>query len=58
MNSLYKTTLLITMAVVIWKVVEIEKNTRKLDYSLSVSSSGLPRLSANSIASMYSLKNS
>lgn len=54
MNILYKTTLLITMAVVTWKVIEIEKNTRKLDYSLSVSSSDLPKLSANSIASMYS----
>ncbi len=58
MNILYKTTLLITMAVVTWKVIEIEKNTRKLDYSLSVSSSDLPKLSANSIASMYSSKNS
>jgi len=29
MNILYKTTLLITMAVVIWKVMEIEVNTRK-----------------------------
>ena len=29
MNILYKTTLLITMAVVTWKVVKIEKNTRK-----------------------------
>ena len=28
MKSLYKTTLLITMAVVTWKVVKIEKNTR------------------------------
>lgn len=28
MNILYKTTLLITMAVVTWKVVKIEKNTR------------------------------
>ena len=28
MNTLYKTTLLITMAVVTWKVVKIEKNTR------------------------------
>lgn len=28
MNALYKTTLLITMAVVAWKVVKIEKNTR------------------------------
>ncbi|MFE8803676.1 hypothetical protein ACEV5F_14165, partial [Staphylococcus aureus] len=26
MNTLYKTTLLITMAVVTWKVVKIEKN--------------------------------
>lgn len=28
MNILYKTTLLVTMAVVTWKVVKIEKNTR------------------------------
>ena len=28
MNVLYKITLLITMAVVTWKVVNIEKNTR------------------------------
>lgn len=28
MNTLYKTTLLITMAVVTWKVVKIEKNRR------------------------------
>ncbi len=28
MNTLYKTTLLITMAVVTWKVWKIEKNTR------------------------------
>lgn len=28
MKFLYKTTLLITMAVVTWKVVKIEKNTR------------------------------
>ena len=28
MNILYKTTLLITMAFVTWKVVKIEKNTR------------------------------
>lgn len=28
MNTLYKTTLLITMAVVTWKVAKIEKNTR------------------------------
>ncbi len=28
MNTLYKTTLLTTMAVVTWKVVKIEKNTR------------------------------
>lgn len=29
MNVLYKTTLLITMAVVTWKVMKIEVNTRK-----------------------------
>ncbi|MFB2161532.1 hypothetical protein, partial [Staphylococcus aureus] len=29
MNTLYKTTLLITMAVVTWKVWKIERNTRK-----------------------------
>ena len=29
MNFLYKTTLLITMAVVTWKVMKIEVNTRK-----------------------------
>lgn len=29
MNKLYKTTLLITMAVVTWKVMDIEVNTRK-----------------------------
>ncbi|HCD5889910.1 TPA: hypothetical protein NDS98_002406 [Staphylococcus aureus] len=29
MNTLYKTTLLITMAVVTWKVWKIEKHTRK-----------------------------
>lgn len=28
MNTLYKTTLLITMAVVTWKVVEIEKHLK------------------------------
>lgn len=28
MNTLYKTTLLITMAVVTWKAVKIEENTR------------------------------
>lgn len=28
MNILYKTTLLITIAVVTWKVVKIEENTR------------------------------
>ncbi|HEA5979603.1 TPA: hypothetical protein RXF45_002556, partial [Staphylococcus aureus] len=28
MNTLYKTTLLITMAVATWKVWKIEKNTR------------------------------
>ena len=56
MNKLYKTTLLIAMAVVTWKVVKIEKNTRKIDYSLSISTLDSPRLSAKSIASMYSLK--
>lgn len=55
-NILYKTTLLITMAVVTWKVMKIEKNTRKIDYSLSISTLDLPKLSAKSIASMYSLK--
>ncbi|HDK3260058.1 TPA: hypothetical protein RTS94_001798 [Staphylococcus aureus] len=29
MNTLYKTTLLITMAFVTWKVWKIERNTRK-----------------------------
>lgn len=33
MNILYKTTLLITMAVVTWKVVKIEINTRKTTIS-------------------------
>ncbi|MGX0386926.1 hypothetical protein ACUXE7_001185 [Staphylococcus hominis] len=56
MNILYKITLLTTMAVVIWKVMKIEKNTRKIDYSLSISTLDLPKLSAKSIASMYSLK--
>ncbi|CAC6115628.1 hypothetical protein U688_02741 [Staphylococcus aureus W29651] len=53
MNALYKTTLLITMTVVTWKVWKIEKNTRNADYPLSVSLSDLPELSANSIASIY-----
>lgn len=35
MNVLYKTTLLITMAVVTWKVWKIEINTRKTSISYS-----------------------
>ena len=35
MNILYKTTLLITMAVVTWKVWKIEINTRKTTISYS-----------------------
>ena len=35
MNTLYKTTLLITMAVVTWKVWKIEKNTRKTTISFT-----------------------
>ena len=35
MNTLYKTTLLITMAVVTWKVWKIEINTRKTSISYS-----------------------
>lgn len=35
MNFLYKTTLLITMAVVTWKVWKIEINTRKTSISYS-----------------------
>ena len=35
MNILYKTTLLTTMAVVIWKVMKIEKNTRKTTISFT-----------------------
>ncbi|HDH6816763.1 TPA: hypothetical protein PI970_001449 [Staphylococcus aureus] len=52
MNILYKTTLLIAMAVVTWRVWKIEKNTRNADCALSVSLSDLPELSANSIASI------
>lgn len=33
MKFLYKTTLLITMTVVTWKVMKIEKNTRKTTIS-------------------------
>lgn len=53
MNRVCKITLLITMAVVIWKVLEIEKHTKKSNYYLSVSSKELPELSANTIASIY-----
>ena len=35
MKFLYKTTLLITMAVVTWKVIKIEKNTRKTTISFT-----------------------
>ena len=35
MNVLYKTTLLITMAVVTWKAWKIEKNTRKTTISFT-----------------------
>ena len=35
MKFLYKTTLLITMAVVTWKVMKIEKNTRKTTISFT-----------------------
>lgn len=35
MNILYKTTLLITMAVVTWKAWKIEKNTRKTTISFT-----------------------
>ncbi|PNZ59369.1 hypothetical protein CD149_08850 [Staphylococcus condimenti] len=57
MSKLYKTTLLITMAVVTWKVWKVEGNIRKIYRSLSRSSRELPKLSANSMASRYSLKN-
>lgn len=52
MNRLYKITLLITMAVVTWKVCKIESNTRK-NYLASVSSSLTARPLAKSIASRY-----
>ncbi|HDR8688790.1 TPA: hypothetical protein QC974_002451 [Staphylococcus aureus] len=52
MNTLFKTALLITMAVATWKVWKIEKNTRNADCALSVSLSDLPELTANSIASI------
>ncbi len=35
MNTLYKTTLLITMAVVTWKAWKIEINTRKTTISFT-----------------------
>lgn len=56
MSKLYKTTLLITMTVVTWKVIKIEKSTKSIDYCSSVLSEDLPKLSANSIALMYSSK--
>lgn len=56
MSKLYKTTLLITMAVVTWKVWKIEENITKIYCSLSRSSRELPKLSANSMALMYSSK--
>lgn len=55
MSKLYKTTLLITMAVVTWKVWKIEKlnATKYYESTASISSSELAKLSANSIASRY-----
>lgn len=50
MKSLYKVTLLITMAVVTWKVWKIEGILRK-NYYLSKSSIRTARPSANSILS-------
>ncbi len=54
MNTLYKTTLLITMAVVTWKVIEAEKNDMHSHYSSIVSSSRLEKLLANSRDFRYS----
>ncbi|EYO01261.1 hypothetical protein W167_02249 [Staphylococcus aureus DAR3799] len=36
MNTLYKTTLLITMAVVTWKVVKIERKTQDLNLEILI----------------------
>lgn len=56
MKRLYKTTLLITMAVVTWKVLKIERkiNDIQSDYSSVISSRGLEKLLANSIDFRYS----
>lgn len=43
MKGLYKITLLITMAVVTWKVVKTEKNDIQSHYSAIVSSSRLEK---------------
>lgn len=50
MKFLYKTTLLITMAVVTWKVVKIESY---ITHYSSDASLDLEKLFANSIASKY-----
>ncbi len=54
MNTLYKTTLLITMAVVTWKVIKAEKNDTHSHYSSIVSPSRLEKLLANSRDFRYS----
>lgn len=36
MNNLYKTTLLITMAVVTWKVMKIERNTKPTKVNVEI----------------------
>lgn len=54
MEELYKITLLITMAVVTWKVVKTKKNDIQSHYSTIVSSSRLEKLLANSRDFRYS----
>ncbi len=54
MKGLYKITLLITMAVVTWKVVKTEKNDIQSHCSAIVSSSRLEKLLANSRDFRYS----
>ncbi len=36
MNNLYKTTLLITMAVVTWKVMKIDRNTKPTKVNVEI----------------------
>lgn len=56
MEKIYKTTLLITMAVVTWKVWKLERKINDIQphYSSIVSSSRLEKLLANSRDFRYS----